>query len=58
MKYLLERLKEPSTHAGLAALAMLFGMPANSIQAVTGAVVAVCGAVAVLLPAEKANKAP
>lgn len=50
MKYFLDRLKEPSSWAGLAGLAVLFGVPHETAQAVVTAVGAVAGAVAVLLP--------
>ena len=39
MKWLVDRLKEPSTLAGLSALGMLFGLPPGTIDAV-GQVVA------------------
>lgn len=50
MNYFLRRLREPSTMAGLGALAMLFGLPAEQVNAVAQAVGAVAGAAAILLP--------
>lgn len=47
---ILKRIREPSTMAGLSALALLFGIPPGTIDAVSQAVVAVLGAAAVLLP--------
>lgn len=50
MHYFLKRLKEPSSWAGLAALAVLFGVPAETANVVVQAVGAVAGAAAVLIP--------
>lgn len=44
------RLKEPSTWAGLGILAALFGIPAEHINAVTQAGAALAGAVAIFMP--------
>ena len=44
MNWLLERLREPSTMAGLSALAALFGLPA---EAVSGAGQIVAGGLAI-----------
>lgn len=49
MKFL-QRLREPSSWAGLAALGVLFGMSAEQVQSLAGAGVAVAGALAVFLP--------
>ncbi len=52
----IRRLQEPSTHAGIAALAVLastFGVPVTTAQAVSQAVVAVTGVAAVFLPETK-----
>ena len=57
MKALLNRLKEPSTWAGIAALVTAFGVPGEQVQAVAQIAVAVTGAVAVFMP-EKAGNAP
>lgn len=50
MKSIFSRLREPSTWAGLAALAAVFGVPVAQIDAVTQIAVAVCGAASVFLP--------
>lgn len=47
------RLREPSTHAGLAAVALLCGVPPGVPETVIQAVTGICAALAVLLP-EKA----
>ena len=51
----LQRLREPSSWAGLAALGSLFGMSADQVQSLAGAGVAIAGALAVFLP-EKPGK--
>lgn len=48
--YFLNRLREPSTMAGLAALGMLFGVDPEKVQTVAGAATAVVAAAAVFLP--------
>ena len=53
MSYFLNRLREPSTWAGLSSIAVLFGVPANTVQLVTQAIVAVTAAAAVLVPEKK-----
>jgi hypothetical protein len=50
MKYLLNRLKEPTTWAGVSALGLLFGIPPGTVEVVVQAVVAVSAAAAVLMP--------
>jgi hypothetical protein len=50
MKTIAKRFKEPSTWAGLAALATLFGVPLEHINAVTALRTAAAGALAVFLP--------
>lgn len=52
MSYLLSRLREPSTYAGIAAVAAAFGLaiPGEWVQAVSGLGVAVAGVVAVAMP--------
>lgn len=50
LKTILRRLREPSTMAGLSALAILFGVPPGTVDALTQAAVAVLGAAAVILP--------
>lgn len=47
---ILSRLREPSTLAGLSALAMLFGVRAEIAAPVVEAVAGVAAALAVLLP--------
>lgn len=54
MRYFLNRFKEPSSWAGFAMLATMFGVPATTAQAVTQAVGAVAAAVAIFVP-EKAE---
>lgn len=53
--YLINRLREPSTMAGLCGLAVLFGVPAGTIDAVAKGVGAAVGLAAVLLPETKAD---
>lgn len=48
--YVVKRLKEPSTLAGLGVLAVLFGVPAGTVDVVVQAAGAVLGAAAVLIP--------
>ena len=55
MYKLFSRLKEPSTWAGLSALAILFGVNPDTASVVAQAVGAVAGAVAVLLPERAAS---
>jgi len=50
MKAILNRLKEPSTWAGIGALAVVFGVPAVQVDAAVQIAVAVSGALAVMLP--------
>lgn len=45
----LQRLREPSTWAGLGILASLFGVPGLHVEVVQQAVIAVAGAAAVFL---------
>lgn len=53
MKNFLKRLREPSTMAGLSALAMIVGMPPGTIDLATQVLAGVAGLAAVLIP-EKA----
>lgn len=53
MKAILNRLREPSSLAGLAVLAMMFGVPAGVADVVVQAVGGVAAAAAVLLPDRK-----
>lgn len=48
--YIINRLKEPSTLAGLGVLAVLFGVPSGTVDVVVKATGAVLGAAAVLIP--------
>lgn len=52
MAYLISRLREPSTYAGLAGLAAAFGfvVPAEWVQAAAGLGVALGGVLAVVVP--------
>jgi len=50
MRRAIDRLKEPSTWAGLSALAMLAGLTVEQAQAVATAGAAVAGAIAVFMP--------
>lgn len=50
VKYLLARLREPSTWAAFAGLAVVVGLTAEQWQAVATAGAAVAGLIAVLLP--------
>ena len=50
LSFILARLREPSTMAGLSALAVLFGAPPGAIDAAVQVAGAVAGAAAVLLP--------
>ena len=55
MKYLLDRLKEPSTYAGLAALLGLIGVHVSADQsaAIIQAICAIFSAVAMFVPEKK-----
>jgi hypothetical protein len=52
--FVLSRLKEPSTYAGLSGLALALGVSGELYNAVAGALAGVAGLIAVLL-AEKAK---
>lgn len=52
--FVLNRLREPSTYAGLSGLAMAFGISNDLYAAASSAVAAIAGLVAVVL-AEKAK---
>lgn len=51
--YLINRAKEKATWAGIAALAVVFGVPAEFAHLAAEAIVAVASAAAVLMPTEK-----
>jgi phage shock protein PspC (stress-responsive transcriptional regulator) len=53
LKSIFNRLKEPSTWAGIAGLAVLFGVDPVKINAITAAAVAVGSSVAIVLPESK-----
>jgi hypothetical protein len=55
VQFILSRLKEPSTYAGLSGLAMALGISSHLYEAAAMAVAGVAGLVAVLL-ADKASK--
>jgi phage shock protein PspC (stress-responsive transcriptional regulator) len=56
MKKLIQRLKEPSTWAGIAGLAVLFGVDPVKINAITTAAVAVASSAAIIMPESKPAK--
>ncbi|WP_314434601.1 hypothetical protein [Massilia timonae] len=58
MKNVLKRLKEPSTWAGIAGLAVLFGVDPIKANVVVEAVAAVAAGLAVLLPELKPQAEP
>jgi hypothetical protein len=49
VNFALNRLKEPSTYAGLSGLALAFGIPSDLYTAASSAIAAVAGLVAVVL---------
>lgn len=51
----LARLREPSTMAGLGALALLVGLPPDTVNVVLQAVGGVLGVLAVILPEKGGN---
>lgn len=53
MKTMMNRLRQPSTWAGLSALGLLFGLNAEQVDTLAGAGVAVASALAVFLPEGK-----
>jgi hypothetical protein len=50
MQTIFNRLREPSTWAGIAALATMAGVPANTMGLIQQTVIGVAGLVAVLVP--------
>lgn len=56
LRSLIKRFAEPSTHAGagLVGMAVMFGAPVTTAQAVAQAVTAIAGALAIFVP-EKAS---
>ncbi len=55
MRRLLSRLREPSTMAGLSALAIVFGAPAGAVDSAAQIAAGVAGLLAVALP-ERGDK--
>lgn len=55
MRKVLKRLREPSTMAGISALAVLFGVPPGTLELVTQVVVGVAGLAAIVLPEQTAD---
>lgn len=53
MIYFLKRLREPSTMAGLTALAMLFGIPPGTLELGSQVVAGVLAGAAIFLPEGK-----
>lgn len=53
LRYLLSRLREPSTLAGLSALGMIFGLPAGTVDLAVQVAVTVAAVGAVALPEAK-----
>lgn len=56
MKKLIDRFKEPSSWAGIAALAVLAGVPPETANVVVQAVGAVAAAAAILMPEKEPAK--
>lgn len=56
MMKIINRLKEPSSWAGIASLVVLFGVPASTAQTVVQAVGAVAAAAAIFLPEKEPAK--
>jgi len=54
MNFIIERIKEPSTWAGLSALGVLFGLPVGAVDAVHGIAIGVASLAAMFLK-EKTN---
>lgn len=53
VKLILERLREPSSMAGIAALAVLFGVPAGATEAVAHIVGGLAALAAIAMPEGK-----
>jgi hypothetical protein len=51
--HFIKRLKEPSTWAGIAALGVLFGLPAGTVEALGQVVGGVAALAAIVLPETK-----
>ncbi len=50
VRNIVNRLREPSTWAGVSALAMLFGVPPGTVDALGQVVIALTGAASIILP--------
>ena len=50
IKFILARLSEPSTMAGIAVLATMAGIPPGTVEAVSHVVISGCALAAILLP--------
>jgi hypothetical protein len=55
MQNILNRFREPSTWAGLSALALIFGVPNEAVEQLAQVVAGVSGLAAVLLPEQAAK---
>lgn len=55
MKWLLERLREPSTYAGLAGLALAFGLTDTEWSTISTAIAGIAGVVAMLVADKPAD---
>ena len=55
LRTIAQRLREPSTMAGIAALAMLFGVPVGAAEAVVQIVGGVAAIAAIALPENKGH---
>ena len=51
--YFLKRLREPSTMAGLTALALMFGVPPGTLELTSQVIAGVLAGAAILLPEGK-----
>lgn len=56
LNVIVNRFREPSTYAGLAALASVFGAPAGLLDSVGQLIVGAAGLLAVLMPEKGASK--
>ena len=50
MQQIISRLKEPSTWAGIGAIAVAFGLPSDIVSAVVQAIIGLAGLAAVVMP--------
>ena len=54
LNFIINRMKEPSTWAGIAALGVLFGLPEGTVQALGQVVGGVAALAAIVLPEKTA----